>query len=297
MPATETAASDRSRQLSTELHRLLAEVARQTDELVRHPGPSSERVHQLHRAMRRLRVGLELWGRLLRATDRAEVEVLARRLKRLARLVGEVRDRDIVLDLLERPHPRGIGESELRRFHRFLGRLRDDARTARELLRAFLTTERDAGFFENLRRALDLPPRRGGLRDLDRLMAEENRERYAKVHRAHRRASARPSSERLHGLRIRLRQFRHVSELTRAVAPVAAHPVPAVFRRLQDQLGKLHDLDVALATLDPDLERSPWAAQLRELRRKARTATRGELGRLLRTRGPELTASRRARSP
>ncbi len=230
--------------------------------------------------MRRLRVGLELWAQLLPPKERDAVATLGRRLKRLARLVGEVRDRDIVLELLEQARPRAADPLETRRFHQFWGRLRDDSRTGRELLRAFLTTEREAGLFRAVAQALETPPRPSAAAELARLMAAENRTRHEKVQRAHRRATRRPSSDRLHRLRIRLRQLRHVAEITRSVEPASAHRIPAVFQRLQDRLGKLHDLDVALATLDPDLNRSPWASDLRRVRRRTRTAARIELERL-----------------
>lgn len=230
--------------------------------------------------MRRLRVGLELWGQLLREKDRVPVAALARRTKRLARLVGQVRDRDIVLELLERTRPSDPDPAEARSFQQFWGRLKDEARTSRELLRAFLTTERDAGLLRSIAESLKVTPRAHAAADLARLMAEENRARHDKVRRAHRRASERPSSERLHRLRIRLRQLRHVSELTRSVVPAAAHPIPTSFRKLQDRLGELHDLDVALATLEPSLDRSAWAADLRKVRRRVRVSARRELDRL-----------------
>lgn len=259
---------------------MLAQVSISIDGFVRQPTPSPERVHRLHRAMRRLRVGLELWGRLLSAADRATVTTLSRRVKRLARLVGQVRDRDIVLDVLQHTRPRGATALETQQFHRFWGRLRDDSRTGRELLRAFLTSERESGLFRSIEEALSLRPRSSAASDLTRAMARENVDRHEKVRRAHRRASEKASSERLHRLRIRLRQFRHVAELTRSVEPMVAHRVPVVFRRLQDRLGKLHDLDVTLATLDPELDRSPWATGLRKVRRLTRTAARAELDRL-----------------
>jgi len=276
---------------------MLAQVSGAIDEFVRLPSPSPDRVHRLHRAMRRLRVGLELWSRLLPAADQATVTTLARRVKRLARLVGQVRDRDIVLDLLQRTHPRGATALETQRFHRFWGRLRDDSRTGRELLRAFLTSERDAGLFRTIGETLALKPRSTAAADLARAMAKENHDRHEKVRRAHRRASERASSARLHRLRIRLRQFRHISDLTRSVEPAAAHRVPAVFRRLQDRLGKLHDLDVTLATLDPDLHRSPWAAGLHKARKTTLSATRIELERVAALTRPRPRGGAGARRP
>ncbi len=245
--------------------------------------------------MRRLKVGLDLWGRLLRVDDREAVRALARRVKRLARLVGEVRDRDVVLDLLERTKPVGARPNDARAFHQFWGRLRDDSRTKRELLSAFLRTERDGGLLREIGATLDLRPRPSAGATLERLVAAEHLARDQRLARAHRRARARPSSARLHRLRIRLRQSRHLTELARPPGPTPAGHGPAAFRRLQDRLGVLHDLDVALATIDPELAGSPWTVELERSRKRARTAARAELSRFSRSLGRRRTPGRPAR--
>jgi CHAD domain-containing protein len=252
----------------------------QVDEAIRATHASAEELHQLHRGLRRLRLGIGLWTRVLPLRDREVGRLLERRTKRLARLVGEVRDRDIVLALFEAIPGPGAEPAETERYHRFLARLRDDARTGRELLRASLRTERDAGLFVEIRSLLQHSPSPRGATELRALISGESGAHHARVRRAHRKASRRPTAERLHRLRIRLRQLRHANELIRLVDPRAPLRIPNSYRRLQDHIGQLHDLDVALATLDPDLERSPWTEQMRRRRRRTRQEVRAELERL-----------------
>lgn len=277
--------------LTAELRRRLAEVDRTVLEVVRHPHPSPESLHHLHREMRRFRLGLLLWERLLSARDREALRTLTQRVKRLTRLAGQVRDRDVVLALLEKVKTVRGAPEETRRFQRFLARLRDDGRTGRELLRAFLRSEQDAHLFEELRSALDRPARVSAATELRHIVSDVTDERHRKVRQAHRRARRRPTPDRLHRLRIRVRQFRQLSELTARLVPRHGPPLPRGLRQLQDRLGHIHDLDVALASLDADLVRSPWASALRRNRRRARKLARTGLADLP-TRLPTLAPAR-----
>jgi CHAD domain-containing protein len=275
-----TAAPARMPRLATAVDRILTNVAGRVESAIQDLHPSAEDLHELHRGFRRLRLGIGLWSRVLPARDREVAAPVERRAKRLARLVGEVRDRDVVLALFEELPASGASADETGQFHRFLARLRDDARTGRELLRASLRTERDAGLFLEIRALLRHRPSPRGAAELRRLIAGESGAHHARVRRAHRRASRRPTAERLHRLRIRLRQLHHANELIRLVDHQAPVRIPLAYRRLQDHIGHLHDLDVALATLDPDLDRTSWAERLRRVRRRSRKEVRAELERL-----------------
>ncbi len=148
--------------LANELDRLLSEVAGSVDDVVAHSHPSAESLHQLHREMRRLRDALGIWERLLTSRDRTLVAPLDLRLKRLARLVGRVRDRDVMIELIEGgtlPRP---SRRDAWAIARLRARLRDDARTGRELLRVYLRSERDAHLFEGLRESVEFVPRADG---------------------------------------------------------------------------------------------------------------------------------------
>jgi CHAD domain-containing protein len=260
--------------LARELERLLSEVAGTVDDVVARPHPPPESLHQLHREMRRLRHALGIWQRLLAARDRTLVRPLDARLKRLARLVGRVRDRDVMIDLIEGgtlPTPTGRDAWSVARLR---ARLRDDARTGRELLRVYLRSERDSHLFEGLREAVDFVPRRGAGSQLASVLEDEQKERRSDVRSAHRRAKKRPSSNRLHQLRIEVRRLRHLGEVRRRLEPGARAVFPSSALKLQARLGRLHDLDLVLAGIDADLKRTAWGAALRKERRRVRSAVR-----------------------
>jgi CHAD domain-containing protein len=264
--------------LARYIERLRAGVVVAVDDLTIRAHPSPESLHDLHRSMRRLRHAFGLWEQLLPPSRRAALRPLDRRLTRLARLVGQVRDRDVMLALIESAGLPKPPTSDLPRVARLRARLRDDGRTGRELLRVFLRSERDAGLFDELRAALAYVPRRAAPAPLRPLLAEEWRACRERVRAARRRARRRPSSSRLHRLRIRVRRLRHLAELVAHVDP--GHPMslsPAV-TRVQAELGRLHDLDVVLDGLDPDTVSTAWGDALRDERRRLRSKIRDSLG-------------------
>jgi CHAD domain-containing protein len=160
---------------------------------------------------------------------------------------------------------------------RLRARLRDDARTGRELLRVYLRSERDAHLFEGLRESVDFVPRRGAAPQLAEVLDEEQKERRSDVRSAHRRARKRPSTTRLHQLRIEVRRLRHLGEVRRRVDPKNRPTFSPAVRRLQSRLGRLHDLDLVIAGLDPDLRATEWGRALKRERRKARASVRRAL--------------------
>lgn len=227
--------------------------------------------------MRRLRHALSLWERLLPPRDRTTLRPLDRRLARLARLVGQVRDRDVMLALIEDPHLPKPPPADAIRVARLRARLRDDARTGRELLKVFLRSERDAHLFEELRGVLRHPPRSTGPAVLRSLLGEEEQRGWDRIRTARRKARRRPSINRLHRLRIRIRRFRHLHDLETRVDPVHAVPLPPVVRRLQGELGRLHDFDIVIEGLDPDTVSTEWGDELRRRRRRLRATVEESL--------------------
>jgi len=274
VPTTAGRVRIRPETLVRELDRLIAEVAGSVDRAIDRPHPSPESLHQLHREMRRLRHALAIWEDVLPDRQRQMIQPLARRLKRLARMIGRVRDRDVVLALLEGPSLPSPERADAPRVARLRARLRDDARTGRELVRVFLRSERDGHLFEGLRESLELPPRRRLRSDLQRVLDEEQERRHERVRTAHKDARHRPSSTRLHRLRIRVRQLRHLTEVRTRIDGKSLGRIPSTVRRLQRELGRLHDLDVVLAELDPELGGTAWARALRSERRAVRDSVR-----------------------
>lgn len=251
---------------------MLASVRRAVEDVVQHPHPTVGSLHRLHREMRRLRAGLEVWRRLIARRDRDLLEPLDVRVRRLARLVGRIRDRDVAIDALETVGTRGLDETDSMRLADYRTRLRDDARTGRELLRAFLRAERDAHLFDRVGDTFHVTPPAGRARDVGGVLAEAHARSTERMVDAHRRARRRPSTERLHNLRIRLRRVRHLTELGTTVTPSRVPAFSAALKSLQQDLGRLHDLDVLLEGFDAGVRRTRWAETLRAERRRQRRA-------------------------
>jgi CHAD domain-containing protein len=238
------------------------ETERQTVRVAGHPAPTSEQLHRLHRNLRKLRAALRIAERALPKSRRPVVVDANRRLGRLARLVGDVRDLDVGLTHLP-PLPTDGGPPEaapeglaVRR------RMQEQARTGRSLLGAFLRSEIDRGLFRTTREVLDSAA--GPLSGLPapRLLRQTIAGAVERTERARRRAARRPATERLHQLRIELRRLHHFLDLGRAADPVDAARFPARLSELQSELGTLHDLDQLLEqvrALGADARRSSWA--------------------------------------
>jgi len=249
---------------------MLDAVTAQVDEVVARHHPTPESLHELHRSMRRLRHALGFWARLLQPGDRSILKPLDRRLARLSRLVGRVRDRDVMLALLEGGSLPAPKPADAPLVARLRARWRDDARTGRELIRVFLRSERDAHLFEQLAATLTLPPRSGAPKSLPDLLEEEAEERRDRIRAAHRRARRKASAARFHRLRIQVRRMRHLGELRSELDPEHPAQPPPVVRRLQSQLGRLHDLDIVLDGIGSGLAKSDWGEALRRERRRLR---------------------------
>ena len=256
--------------LRGELERLTRAVAGGTEEVVHRPRPPPGTLHRFHRDLRRLRTGLAVWRELVALSQRERLAILDRRLRRLAQLVGEVRDRDIAVDLLGSVETLARRQRDQERRERYRGRLRDDARTGRELLRALLRSESDARLFDEVAAFLAEPVRRDATRVVLRALSEHRAQGHDKLATAHRKARKRPSMNRLHRLRIRVRRLRQITDLAGAVDPDATEPVAGSLRNLQQGLGRLHDLDVLLERLDSPFRSTRWARALHKERRRQR---------------------------
>lgn len=261
---------ERLERLRRELERLVHTGARGADDVVRSPHSSPSVLHAIHRNLRRLRTGLAVWIELVRPSRRDRLVQLDRRLRRLAQLVGQVRDRDVAVDLLGSVEPTARRRRDREQLARYQAQLRDDARTGRELLRALFRSETDARLFDEVADVLSEPVRDGADRAIPRLLSDHRSKGHAKLVTAHRRARRRPSMNRLHRLRIRVRRLRQFTDLVSEVDRDMAPPLVGSWRSLQQGLGRLHDLDVMLYRLDTTLRSTRWARALRKERRRQR---------------------------
>ncbi|MGA8603550.1 MAG: CHAD domain-containing protein [Thermoplasmata archaeon] len=260
----------RPERVAREVASILDEVTRAVDQVVAAAHPSAGSLHRLHRQMRRLRTGLALWESLLPSAERELLHPLDVRIKRLSRLVGRIRDRDIALSLLQRFDGRRASHRDLERVTRYRIRVQDDARTGRELLRAFLRSERQARLLDDVGERLRSLPRSGSFRDAHRAVTLAHTRSHALLQQAHRKARRRPTMERLHRLRIRIRRARQVSDLAVALDPQHERGFATSLARLQKNLGDLHDLDMILVGLDDEVRKTAWAKELRDERRRHR---------------------------
>jgi len=260
----------RPERVAREISRILEDVTKAVDLVVASPHPSPESLHRLHRQMRRLRTGLALWEAVLPSAERDLLHPLAVRVKRLSRLVGRIRDRDITLSLLQGFDRGKAKHRDVLRIERYRTRMQDDARTGRELLRAFLRAERQARLLDDVSERLRSLPRAGSFRDTQRAVAAAHARTHDNLRRAHRKAVRKPTMERLHRLRIRIRRARQFSDLASSLDPRHERPFSTSLVRLQKDLGDLHDLDMVLIGLDDDVRKTAWADGLRDQRRRRR---------------------------
>ncbi|MFI5413261.1 MAG: CHAD domain-containing protein, partial [Candidatus Lutacidiplasmatales archaeon] len=270
MVRTSASTPVRPERVAREIAAILEEVTKAVDQVVAAAHPSAGALHRLHRQMRRLRTGLTLWEAILPSAERELLHPLDVRIKRLSRLVGRIRDRDIALSLLQRFDGKRAGPRELLRVARYRIRVQDDARTGRELLRAFLRSERQARLLDDVGERLRSLPRRGSFHDTRRAVALAHARTHASLQRAHRKARRQPSMERLHRLRIRIRRARQFSDLAVALDPEHERGLGNSMTRLQSELGDLHDLDMVLVGLDEEVRKTAWAQALRDERRRRR---------------------------
>jgi CHAD domain-containing protein len=255
-------AAELARVLATRLDSTLHEI----DRVVDGPPASAETLHRLHRELRRLRVGLGVWTRASSPGRQEDLRGFDRRVKRLARIVGGVRDRDVALELLAQA-PRNLTSRERAQMRRFRSRLSDDARIGRELLRASLRAERDLGLFEGIRSGFEAHPSARRAAALRTYLDQVRQEGQEAVRAAHRKARRNPSSRRLHRLRIRVRSWRHIADLASAVDPSYRVEVARALRTLQTRLGRLHDLDV-VEDLTAKAVGPTWSREIRRERRR-----------------------------
>ena len=228
-------------------------VARQVRELVRWEKPTRrgddpEAVHQMRVQTRRLRAALALFGAVLRPPKRAD----RARLRWLARVLGRVRDLDVVIALLEDGHLDHLSGVEAARLEDLVAAFKERRWRAQRKLTASLERRRYDRLAAALR-AFARHPRfaaRGGEEAMAGRFLNEV------IHRLARRLSAhpgmterRPAAADLHALRIAFKRLRYVLDFHAETCGIAFDEERRLTRLLQDCLGGIHDHDLMLAWL------------------------------------------------
>lgn len=221
-----------------------------------------EAVHQVRVAGRRLRVALPL---LARRGEGRTVRRALKVLRRLTRTVGAGRDMDVILGLFQdRLEALRTTSAEQRAL---LSRLRTArARSRSQVAEDVFDLDID-GLRRNLRRLL-----RDGAADADAVLARLRalrEEQGTALLRGFSQIGAHYRPAELHALRRRVRRLRYAAEVEDAVRGEDSR-APALWKRLQDAIGVIHDHDVLAGWLDEQAR----AAKARDNALLARAALR-----------------------
>jgi CHAD domain-containing protein len=224
----------------------------------------ADAVHDLRVASRRLRAFGVTFRELIPEKTRARLE---KKLKRVTRAAGALRDLDVQLELVEKRLDAAPSELDRAALEHLLEHL--DAERVRGLRRAerrLARVELDA-ISRQVQRASKAVSAKLEGRDAEKLarsvLAELVEDADAQLPSDHAAGRAAEDPERLHRLRIDVKQLRYALELFEPVLGVQFEPLHARATALQELLGAYHDL-VVLAELVG--ERS---SRLRERRRDA----------------------------
>ncbi len=212
------------------------------------PGIEEGDIRALHRmrvASRRLRELLPILQ-----IDRDVARKLGRRLRRVTKRLGTVRELDVLILLLNELHESSrYHEGGLGRVSAEVARRRDEAREALEDKLPKAGLRRLASKLENVTESLKAAPAEPGRRqDTGWRWAVEARvaSRATRLADAVRDAGALYLPERLHAVRIAVKKVRYSVELAVELAGEKNTPDLRTLTHAQDVLGRMHDLQVLI---------------------------------------------------
>ena len=200
-------------------------------------------VHQARVATRRLREALPLLAK------RRVGRKLRKQVRRLTRGLGPVRELDVALMTLDQIHASGDApEGGVRRLREVIGEERgrllvemirqidrlDLKKLQKKVLAARLPAGSAKGGTRGDRRPLDQADARAARRAEDVRAAIDN-------------AAGIYLADRLHAVRIAVKKLRYAMEIARELRASRAQARLRTLRRVQDLLGRMHDLEVLIA--------------------------------------------------
>jgi CHAD domain-containing protein len=197
-------------------------------------GRDAESLHDMRVAVRRLRALLRA-GKKLVATDTAELD---ERLKQLGRVLGEVRDLDVLLARLEAEASELPGE-DARHGRSLLAAMRTERSCARARLLGALRSDQYLALLEDTARTIETLEPSGADTTLDRLADKA----FVRLDRAVHALPDGPADEELHRVRKVGKRARYAAELAGRKEFVRQA------KKLQDVLGEHQDSVVAAEQL------------------------------------------------
>jgi CHAD domain-containing protein len=221
-----------------------------------------EAVHQARVATRRLRAALPL------VTSGSRRRSLERRVRRLTRVLGPLRELDVALAMLSDLHREG-GVSD-----GAFAVLRDSLASERRTVLAHVLKRIDVNTVEKLRRRAvaaardaEEPRGRGAAKYASAARSRAGR-RADRLRAVVERASGMYLPDRLHDIRIATKKLRYTLEMSRPRAgartrsPRTLAGQIALLKRVQELLGRIHDLEVLIARTRA-VQSAPAAPDLR----------------------------------
>jgi CHAD domain-containing protein len=218
---------------------LRSRLRHQLAEIERHDpgtrlGRDPESLHDMRVGVRRLRALLRAGGDLV-AGDTVELE---ERLKELGRILGEVRDLDVLLERLD-TEAAELGGHDARRGESLLAVLRTERSGSRSRLLAALRSDEYLALLDDTARTIDELEPSGSVVTLDELTHQA----ATKLRKAVRKLPEEPANEDLHAVRKKGKRARYAAELAGQKKLVKRA------KKLQDVLGEHQDAVVAAKRL------------------------------------------------
>ncbi len=210
-------------------------------------GTDTEALHDMRVAIRRMRSAIDLFGRYFK---RDALTAFAVRLRRTARISGQVRDLDVWLAQTQ-AYLNTLDAAAAHDLAPLLELWQQNLTQARSKMLAYLDSVKYADFVHRFGRFLTTPG--AGVRRYKEFPPRPNRVWqlaprliYARWARVQAFSSLIPhaSPAMLHALRIECKRLRYTLEFFREVLGSDVEAVIALLVRIQDHLGNLHDADV-----------------------------------------------------
>jgi CHAD domain-containing protein len=197
-------------------------------------GRDPESLHDMRVGIRRLRALLRA-GRELVASDTVELD---EQLKELGRILGEVRDLDVLLARLD-AEAAELGGEDAKRAASLLAALRTERSGSRSRLLGALRSDEYLALLDDTARTIDELEPSGSAATLDELTGKA----AAKLRKAVRKLPDTPANEQLHAVRKKGKRARYAAELAGQKELVKRA------KKLQDVLGEHQDAVVAAERL------------------------------------------------